>query len=144
MPSQTEVARRHSGVAAHLIVRRMGSGRWIRPSATQNARAGHGCCLTKRQPISCEIFISDSNSGYKHDASDKKLDHAADAEKAVAKTSDEKHHAGGPGHDPAKIARHDDAGKDRLFEHREQHDDAEKESERSRLAKDVAKHDHPV
>jgi len=78
-------------------------------------------------------------SDYKHDASDKKLDHAADAVKAT-----EAKHAAGPGHDPAKIARHDDAGKDRLFEHREQHDDAEQASERSRREKDVATHEHPV
>lgn len=79
---------------------------------------------------------------YKHDASDKKLDHAA-TEAADALNDTAVAHANGPGHDPAKIARHDDAGKDRLFEHREQHDDAEKESERLRLAKDVTKHDHP-
>lgn len=76
-------------------------------------------------------------SDYKHDASDKKLDHAADA----AKATDTKHPAG-PSHDPAKIARHDDAGKDRLFEKREQHDDAEQASERARREKDVAKHEH--
>lgn len=93
--------------------------------------------LHKRVPI------SDSNGSYKHDASDKKLDHDAGADKAAAKTTADKHGAG-PSHDPAKIARHDDAGKDRLFEHREQHDDAEKESERSRLAKDAARHEHPA
>lgn len=87
--------------------------------------------------------MSESNSGYKHDASDKKLDHAADEAKASAKETGAKHGAG-PGHDPKKIARHDDAGKDRLFEDREQHDDAEKQSEKSRLAKDAARHDHPV
>ncbi|MES3035605.1 MAG: hypothetical protein V4813_16505 [Gemmatimonadota bacterium] len=78
-------------------------------------------------------------SDYKHDASDKKLDHEADAAKAKPTK-----HADGPSHDPAKIARHDDVGKDRLFEHREQHDDAEQASERSRREKDVAKHAHPV
>ncbi|MEP7380321.1 MAG: hypothetical protein ABI910_01475 [Gemmatimonadota bacterium] len=87
--------------------------------------------------------MRESNSNYKHDGSDKKLDHAADEEKAAEKAAGEKHGAG-PTHDPGKIARHDDAGKDRLFEKREQHDDAEKESERSRLAKDVARHDHPA
>lgn len=80
-----------------------------------------------------------SDSSYKHSASDKKLDQAAEA----AKTADETSHAhAGSSHDPKKIERHDDHGKDRLFEHREQHDDAEKQSEKSRLAKDVAKHDH--
>jgi hypothetical protein len=87
--------------------------------------------------------MSEDKSGYKHDASDKKLDHAADAANAAAKSTEAKHGAG-PVHDPSKIARHDDAGKDRLFEHREQHDDAEKESEKSRLSKDVARHDHPA
>lgn len=87
--------------------------------------------------------MSDGTSGYKHDASDKKLDSAADIEKATSKSTDAKH-GDGPSHDPAKIAHHDDAGKDRLFEHREQHDDAEKASERSRLGKDVATHDHPA
>lgn len=87
--------------------------------------------------------ISEGHSGYKHDASDKKLDQAADATKVEQKDTATKH-GHGPSHDPAKIARHDDAGKDRLFEHREQHDDGEKESERTRIAKDVAKHDHPV
>ena len=78
------------------------------------------------------------SEGYKHDASDKKLDHAADESKAA----DEKH-TPGPKHDPAQIARHDDTGKDRLFETREQHDDADKASDRARLEKDVAKHGHP-
>ncbi len=81
--------------------------------------------------------MSDEKSGYKHDASDKKLDHAADD----AKAADVKH-GPGPGHDAAKIARHDDVGKDRLFEHREQHDDAEKQSEKSRLAKEAARQTH--
>jgi hypothetical protein len=78
-------------------------------------------------------------STYKHDASDKKLDQAAEQSKAAASKE-----TAGPSHDASRIARHDDAGKDRLFEHREQHDDAEQASERSRREKDVAKHDHPV
>jgi hypothetical protein len=83
------------------------------------------------------------SEGYKHSASDKKLDHAGDAANAAATAADAKH-GHGPTHDPAQIARHDDAGKDRLFEHREQHDDAEKKSEKGRLAKDAAKHEHPT
>ena len=47
-------------------------------------------------------------------------------------------------HDPQAIARHDDAGKDRLFEGREQHDEAEKNSEKTRLARDVERHNHDV
>jgi hypothetical protein len=80
---------------------------------------------------------------YKHSASDKKLDHAAsDAQDAkdAAKSTDSHH--GGPGHDADKVSKHDDHGKDRLFEGRQQHDDAERKSEKNRLAKDVAKHDH--
>ncbi len=50
--------------------------------------------------------------------------------------------ASGPRHDPAEIRAHDTAGKDRLFEDREQHDDAEKLSEKTRLARDVDRHDH--
>lgn len=47
-----------------------------------------------------------------------------------------------PTHDPEHIRLHNDTGKDRLFEGREQHDQAEKNSEKTRLAKDVAKHHH--
>ena len=47
-------------------------------------------------------------------------------------------------HDPAEIAKHDDVGKDRLFEDREQHDEAEKNSEKTRLARDVQRHQHEV
>jgi hypothetical protein len=82
--------------------------------------------------------MADERSGYKHDGSDKKLDEAAGAEGARAQN------ASGPGHDPAEIRKHDDPGKDRLFEGREQHDEAEKNSEKGRLAKDVARHDHDV
>lgn len=86
--------------------------------------------------------MADDSSGYKHDASDKKLDQAAEAAKETAATSDSRR-SSGPGHDPAEISKHDDAGKDRLFEGRQQHDDAEKNSEKTRLARDVARHDHP-
>ena len=86
--------------------------------------------------------MAEKSSGYKHDASDKKLDQAAQAE-AQNQKADGKD-ASGPGHDPAEIRKHDDVGKDRLFEGREQHDEAEKASEKTRLAKDVDRHDHPV
>ncbi len=87
--------------------------------------------------------MAKDSSGYKHSASDKKLDQSAEAEKDASATPDTQH-ASGPGHDPAEIRKHDDTGKDRLFEGRQQHDDAEKNSEKSRLAKDVARHDHKV
>ncbi len=80
------------------------------------------------------------HSGYKHDGSDKKLDQSAEASKDAAAGSAK--HASSPGHDPAEIAKHDDTGKDRLFEGREQRDDAEVESERTRLSRDVNKHHH--
>jgi hypothetical protein len=89
-------------------------------------------------------MADDKSAGnYTHSASDKKLDHAADAEKAEAQSSTDRH-ASGAGHNPAEIAKHDDAGKDRLFEGRQQHDEAEKNSEKSRLAKDVQQHHHSV
>jgi hypothetical protein len=47
-------------------------------------------------------------------------------------------------HDPAEIAKHDDVGKDRLFEDREQHDEADKNSEKTRRARDVDRHKHDV
>lgn len=85
--------------------------------------------------------MANEPSGYKHDASDKKLDHAADEAKADDASADSQKHAG---HDPAKIREHDDTGKDRLFEGRIQHDDADKASDRNRLEKDVARHHHPA
>ena len=81
-----------------------------------------------------------SAGSYKHDASDRKLDHAAD--ESIAAQAATNPNPGG--HDPVETAKHDDAGKDRLFEGRQQHDEAEKNSEKSRLAKDVQQHHHPV
>ena len=79
-----------------------------------------------------------SERSNKHSLSDKKLDQAATAER------DEKMDATEQGHDPEHIKKHNDDGKDRLFEGRQQHDDAEKNSEKTRLAKDVQRHHHPV
>ena len=87
--------------------------------------------------------MANDRSGYKHDASDRKLDHSAEAASETSEATDRKH-SSGPGHDPDEIRKHDDAGKDRLFEGRQQHDEAEKNSEKGRLAKDVARHDHGV
>ncbi len=83
--------------------------------------------------------MSDDKTGYKHDASDKKLDKAAGAAE-VSETAAASH--AHPTHDPEQIRKHDDAGKDRLFEGRVQRDDADKESDRNRLEKDVARHHH--
>ena len=87
--------------------------------------------------------MAEERSGYKHDASDRKLDQAAESATEAAQKADSQH-ASAAGHDPAEIAKHDDAGKDRLFEGRQQHDEAEKNSEKTRLARDVARHHHPT
>ncbi len=83
--------------------------------------------------------MSEDRNAYQHDASDKKLDKSAVAAEASKATDAAHAHAG---HDPEKIRKHDDAGKDRLFEGRIQRDDADKESDRNRLEKDVARHHH--
>jgi hypothetical protein len=73
--------------------------------------------------------MAEERSGYKHDASDKKLDKSAEA----ASNAENEHakHASGAGHDPD-------------VEGRQQHDEAEKNSEKTRLARDVEHHDHAV
>ena len=80
--------------------------------------------------------------GYNRDASDRKLDQSAEMadESGQARVTQ---HSSSPLHEPAEIRKHDDLGKDRLFEGRQQHDEAEKNSEKSRLAKDIARHNHP-
>lgn len=83
--------------------------------------------------------MSEDRSAYKHDASDKKLDQSAEAAEVVEAAAASHAH---PAHDPEKIRKHDDAGKDRLFEGRIQRDDADKESDRNRLEKDVERHHH--
>lgn len=87
--------------------------------------------------------MAEERSGYKHGASDRKLDQSAEAANDAGQTHDIQH-SSGLGHDPGEIAKHDDAGKDRLFEGRQQHDEAEKNSEKTRLARDVQRHDHAV
>ena len=59
----------------------------------------------------------------------------------IAQTSRDADGAG-PQHDPSEIRKHDDTGKDRLFEGRQQHDDAENASEKTRLSRDMQRHDH--
>ena len=75
-----------------------------------------------------------------HDASDRALDRAATEEQQARADKQ----ASGPRHDPEKIRQHDDTGRDRLLEGREQHDEAEKNSEKERLARDGDRHHHPV
>ena len=79
-----------------------------------------------------------SNTPDGHDASDKKLDAEAFAEKEQQASRPS------PTHDPAEIRKHDDTGRDRLFEGRQQHDEADKNSEKNRLARDVDKHRHDI
>jgi hypothetical protein len=79
-----------------------------------------------------------SNTPDGHDASDSKLDEQAFAQREAQSDRPRQ------GHDPAEIRKHDDTGRDRLFEDREQHDEAEKNSEKNRLARDVDRHHHEV
>lgn len=88
------------------------------------------------------MSTNSSNNPSGHDASDKKLDAEAFAEKDQKDQQQASHSS--PTHDPAEIRKHDDAGRDRLFEDRQQHDEAEKNSEKNRLARDVDKHRHDV
>ena len=85
--------------------------------------------------------MAEERSGYKHDASDRKLDKSAEAASDAA--NEHAKHASGAGHDP-DVSKHDDTGKDRLFEGRQQHDAAEKNSEKTRLARDIEHHHHDV
>jgi len=48
----------------------------------------------------------------------------------------------GPRYNPDEIKAHDTVGKDRLFEDRQQHDEAEKNSEKTRVARDADRHGH--
>lgn len=50
----------------------------------------------------------------------------------------------GPKYDPEEIREHDTPGKKRLFEDRQQHDDADKLSEKTRLARDADRHNHEL
>ena len=87
------------------------------------------------------------NDGHQHEAADGasgrpgEKTHLKQSETLHSQQST-KHSQSGPEHDPADIREHNDEGKDRLFEGRQQHDDAEKESERTRLSRDINKHKH--
>ena len=74
------------------------------------------------------------NTGPGHDASDRALDKRAFDEEPKSEQR----------YDADEVRKHDDAGHDRLFEHREQHDIADKNSERTRLARDIQRHGHDV
>jgi hypothetical protein len=87
--------------------------------------------------------MSKDKSGYTHSASDKALNAEAEAQK-MEKSAKAEHAHDHPGHDADAVSRHDDAGKDRMFQGREQHDDADMKSEKNRLAKEKARDDHPT
>jgi len=74
------------------------------------------------------------NTGPGHDKSDRALDKSAFDEKPTS----EQHW------DADEVRKHDDVGRDRLFEGREQHDEADKNSEKNRLARDNQRHGHDV
>ena len=57
--------------------------------------------------------MTDERTGYKRDASDRKLDKSAEVANESGQTSDTQHSSGAQ-HDPAEIRKHDDEGKDRL------------------------------
>ena len=61
----------------------------------------------------------------------------------ISQTSNPEVGETGPRYDPSEIRTHDHAdGKSRLFEDREQHDEADKNSEKTRLARDIDRHGH--
>lgn len=60
----------------------------------------------------------------------------------IAQSSDPAANRTGPRHDPEEIRRHDNSGRDRLFEGREQHDEAVRNSEKTRLSRDLDRHKH--
>ena len=74
------------------------------------------------------------NTGPGPDRSDRSLDQRAFDDESTSRQH----------WDAAEVAKHDDTGRDRLFEDREQHDEAEKNSEKTRLARDVQRHSHDV
>jgi hypothetical protein len=79
-----------------------------------------------------------SNTPDGHDASDRKLDKEAFTE--VEAEADRPRQD----YDPAEVRKHDDPGRDRLFADRQQHDEADKNSEKTRRARDVQRHHHDV
>ncbi|HEX7940975.1 MAG TPA: hypothetical protein VF488_04190 [Gemmatimonadaceae bacterium] len=72
------------------------------------------------------------NTGPGHDKSDRALDKAAFDEEPRSKQH----------WDADEVRKHDDDGRDRLFEGREQHDEADKNSDKLRLSRDIQRHHH--
>jgi hypothetical protein len=74
------------------------------------------------------------NTGPGHDKSDRALDKRAFDEEPRSKqhwSADE-------------VRKHDDDGRDRLFEGREQHDEADKNQDKLHLERDIDRHGHDV
>jgi hypothetical protein len=72
------------------------------------------------------------NTGPGHDKSDRALDRSAFDEEPKSRQR----------YDADEVRKHDDPGRDRLFEGRQQHDEADKNSEKLRLARDIKRHHH--
>jgi hypothetical protein len=77
------------------------------------------------------------------------LDHAPSqhGEKTLARLAEIAHTPREPRGDSREVSadgvrQHDAVGQDRLFEDRQQHDEAEKNSEKTRLARDLERHKH--
>jgi len=72
------------------------------------------------------------NTGPGHDKSDRALDKRAFDEEPKSRQR----------FDADEVRKHDDLGRDRLFEGRQQHDEADKNQEKKRLARDIQRHHH--
>ena len=72
------------------------------------------------------------NTGPGHDKSDRALDRAAFDEERKNRQH----------WDADEVRKHDDLGRDRLFEGRQQHDEADKNQEKLRLSRDIQRHGH--
>ena len=72
------------------------------------------------------------NTGPGHDKSDRALDQRAFDEEPKSRQR----------FDDDEVRKHDNLGRDRLFEGRQQHDEADKNQEKKRLARDIQRHHH--
>ena len=72
------------------------------------------------------------NTGPGHDKSDRALDKRAFDEEPKSRQR----------FDADEVRKHDDLGRDRLLEGRQQHDEADKNQEKKRLARDIQRHHH--
>ncbi|HEX2722046.1 MAG TPA: hypothetical protein VHM24_03955 [Gemmatimonadaceae bacterium] len=86
------------------------------------------------------------NEGRQQGALDHAPDQQGDRTRArqaeIANAGSESRNDQSPRHDPEEIRAHDTTGRDRLFEDRQQHDEAEKNSEKTGLSRDLDRHGH--